>query len=88
MFKSTVRKTTVLSHRVMNEVSAELVIGLLASGKTFQDISEKLKHLYPHISRGLSAQSVRRYAKEHSLKEKAENIVQEAVLESQVNEVY
>ena len=48
----------------MEGVSQDIVQSLLVMGKTYQEISVELKHVYPDIVRGLSARSVRRYVQE------------------------
>ena len=56
---------------------------MLARGQTYKSISLELKALYPHIQRGLSERSVRRYVKENNLK--AQDVV--AAVHQSVSEV-
>ena len=70
----------------MESVSLEVVRSLLLQGKTYREISLELQELYPHISRGLSPRSIRRYVKANSLLELANQDVLEAV-DASVNEV-
>ena len=70
----------------MESVCPEVVTSLLASGRSYKDISQELKALYPLIQRGLSERSVRRYVKDNNLRAQAEGYVLETVRES-VNEV-
>ena len=55
----------------MDSVSIDIVRGLLVIGKTYEEISSELKDLYPHITRGLSTRSVRRYVAQNRLKDLA-----------------
>lgn len=66
----------------MESVCPEIVTSLLASGRSYKDISQELKSLYPQVQRGLSERSVRRYVKENNLKVQAEQHVLETVKES------
>lgn len=43
----------------------DVVRGLLAAGNSYKAISIELKELYPHISRGLSERTIRRYVKDN-----------------------
>ena len=49
----------------MEYISPALIQGLISSGKTYAEVSEELKTLYPH---GLSEQNIRRYVKENYVK--------------------
>ena len=69
----------------MESVCPEIVTSLLASGRSYKDISQELKALYLLIQRGLSERSVRRYVKDN-LRAQAEGYVLETVREG-VNEV-
>ena len=53
----------------METVSMDVVRNLLLTGKTYSEISTELQRMYPHIVRGLSIRSVRRYVKGKALKE-------------------
>ena len=66
----------------MESVPTDLVKSLLAAGNTYSQISSYLKQQYPHISRGFSERSVRRYVKENDLKEAVKSDTLEAVRES------
>lgn len=66
----------------MESIPADLVKSLLAAGNTYSQISSYLKQQYPHISRGLSERSIRRYVKENDLKEEVKSDALEAVKES------
>jgi uncharacterized protein with HEPN domain len=55
----------------MDSVSIDIVRGLLVIGKTHEEISSELKHLYPHITRGPSARNMRRYVAQNGLKDLA-----------------
>ena len=70
----------------MDSVSIDIVKGLLSVGKSYDEISVELQQVYPNITRGLSARSVRRYVKEKGLKEIVKHEVIEAVKDS-VSEV-
>ena len=52
----------------MDSISIDIVHGLLVIGKTYKEIASELKHLYPHITRGLS---MRRYVAQNGLKDLA-----------------
>ena len=69
----------------MEQVSEDIVRSLLLLGISYNEISTKLQRLYPHISRGLSARSVRCYIKDHNLREALdqhkEDIIEESVQE-------
>ena len=71
----------------MDSVCPEIVQSLLVVGNSYKEMETELKVHYPHISRGLSERSIRRYVKENGLRVKAYQEVQKAVEES-VNEVY
>ena len=75
----------------MDQVHPELVRRWLSCGKTYQQISVELKHLYPSVVRGLSSRSVRRYVAQLDLKSAArrdvDEVVQEAVAEVGVHAV-
>lgn len=71
----------------MDSVCPEIVKGLLLVGNSYKAIAAELKILYPHISRGLSERSIRRYVRENDLREQVDQCVQKAVEES-VNEVH
>ena len=66
----------------MDGVSVDVVRELLASGMTYSQISSELKQQFPHILRGLSERSVRRFVKENSLKEVVKRDVVDAVKKS------
>ena len=51
-------------------------------GRTYDEISAELQQVYPHIARGLSARSVRRYVKENDLKQLVKDEVVQAVKDS------
>ena len=70
----------------MESVPVDVVKGLLTAGNTYSQISSYLKEQYPHISRGLSERSIRRYVKENNLREEVKGDALEAVKES-VSEV-
>jgi hypothetical protein len=69
----------------MQQVSEDIVRSLLLLGSSCTEISTELQRLYLHISRGLSARSVRRYIKDHKLREALdqhkEDIIEESVQE-------
>ena len=67
----------------MESVSVDAVKGLLATGKTYQEISDELKQMYCGIPRGLS---VRRFVKDNNLKQYADGVLENAVEEA-VSEV-
>lgn len=68
----------------MEQVSED-IRSLLVLGRTCSEISIELQGLYLHISRGLSARSVRWYIKDHNLREALdkhkEDIIEESVQE-------
>lgn len=66
----------------MESVSFSDVKELLTAGMSYQEISEKLKQLYPGIQQGLSSRSVRRFVNVNNLRESANHDAQEAVRES------
>ena len=70
----------------MESVSVDVVKGLLATGKTYQEISDELKQMYRGIPRGLSVRSVRRFVKDNNLKQYADGVLENAVEEG-VSEV-
>ena len=51
----------------MEDVEREVIDDLVKSGLTYRAISERLRELYPHITRGLSERSVRRYCRADGL---------------------
>ena len=69
----------------MEQVSEDIVRSLLLLGKTCSQISTELQGLYPHVTRGLSARSVRRYIKDQDLREALdkhrEDVIQDSVHE-------
>ena len=66
----------------MEPVSEDIVRTLLLLGSSCTEISTELQCLYPHISRGLSARSVRHYIKDHKLRDRhKEDIIEESVQE-------
>ena len=71
----------------MEHVDRNLVEYLRCQGKTYTQISEQLKTIYPAISTGLSSRSVRRYCYVHSIDKLTEDQVDEVVREA-VNEVH
>lgn len=56
------------------------------AGRTYQEILDELKQLYPSVMRGLSVRSVRRFVKEKQLKQQADIVLKDAV-EDAVGEV-
>ena len=70
----------------MDSIPVDVVKGLLARGQTYTQISAYLKQQYPHVSRGFSERSIRRFVKENGLKEEVKSDTVEAVKES-VSEV-
>ena len=66
----------------MESVCPEIVTSLLASGRSYKDISQELKALYPQIQCGLSERSVRKYVKDNNLRAQAEQDILETVQES------
>ena len=70
----------------MEAVSLDTVKDLLVAGRTYQEMSEELKQLYPGIPHGLSARSVRRFVKDNELKQYVADVVQD-VVEEAVGEV-
>ena len=66
----------------MESVCPEVVTSLLASGRSYKDISQELKALYPLIQHGLSERSIRRYIMDHNLRAQVEGYVLETVRES------
>jgi hypothetical protein len=67
-------------------VTATVVKDLLLAGKTYKEISDELKQLYPGLARGLSVRSVRRFVKEKQLRQVANSMLKDA-LEEAVGEV-
>ena len=65
----------------MESIPADLVKNLLAVGNTYSQISSYLKQQYPHIFRGLSEMSIRRYGKENNINKEVESDALEAVKE-------
>ena len=63
-------------------MSADVVQGLLMAGRTYQEISDELKQLYPSVIRGFSVRSVRRFVKEKQLKQQADHGIMDAVEEA------
>ena len=70
----------------MDAVSMDIVKSLLLTGKTYSEISTELQQMYPHIVRGLSTRSVRRYVKEKGLKEICDRD-RKHTIEDSINEV-
>lgn len=70
----------------METVSMDIVRSLLLTGKTYSEISMELQQMYPHIVRGLSTRSVRRYVKEKGLKEICDRD-RKHTIEDSINEV-
>ena len=70
----------------MEAVSSDTVKGLLVAGRTYQEISDELKQLYPGIPRGLSVRSVRRFVKDNKLNQYANDVLED-VVEGAVGEV-
>lgn len=70
----------------MDSVPLDLVRSLLLMGRTYSEISSELQQLYPHIDRGLSTRSVRRYVKENGLRGVCDSDRQQAV-EASISEV-
>ena len=52
---------------LMESVGREVTADLVKAGLSYIAISERLRELYPHISRGLSAKSVWRYIRANGL---------------------
>ena len=50
-----------LNISLMESVGREVTADLVKAGLSYRAISERLQELYPHITRGLSKQSVWRY---------------------------
>ena len=72
----------------MECVSLDIVRSLLLTGRTYSEISTELQMMYPHIVRGLSARSVRRYVKEKGLQAICDNDRQQAIIDKDsINEV-
>ena len=69
----------------MESISIDIVKRLLSVGKSYE-ISVELQQVYPNITRGLSARSVRRYVKEKGIKEIVKHEVIQALKDS-VSEV-
>ena len=55
------------NHLKMDTISAEFVYSLVVKGWSYRDISEHLQSMYPHIQRGLSERSVRRFCCDHGI---------------------
>lgn len=74
----------------MDSVAIEEVQELLLKGLTYKDISIELKRNHPHINRGLSERSVRRFIKSNDLRETVKCEVREVVRQSiaEVSRVY
>ena len=70
----------------MEQVSEDIVRSLLLLGSSCNEISTELQRIYPHISRGLSSRSVRRYIKDHHLREALDQH-KEDIIEESVHEV-
>ena len=66
----------------MEQVPRELLQGLVASGRTYQQIAAELKRLYPNTIRGLSSRSVRRYVAQLDIKSAVARDVHQAVREA------
>lgn len=68
----------------MEQVSVEVIAGLVQRGWTYEAISEHLKTTYPEVQRGFSARSIRRFCSQHIKKLKGndlDEVVEEAVTE-------
>ena len=63
----------------MESIPIDTVRDLLASRKTYAQISNELKRQYPQVGRGLSARSIRRYVKENGIKVEINKMVEETV---------
>jgi len=74
------------STTAMDKVSATHVRSQLECGASYQEILQQLKALYPNITRGLSARSVRRYVEQNGLQKEVEEHINTVVQES-VHEV-
>ena len=66
----------------MESVSVYVVKEFLLAGKSYAEISQELKTLYPSIHRGLSTRSIRRYVKANHIKEIVDEDLQGIVRES------
>ena len=71
---------------VMDEVDHAEVIELVKRGYTYEIISEIFKSNYPHVKRGLSSRSIRRFCKDNNVKKLDEEEVDE-IVEGAVTEV-
>ena len=49
---------------MVSSIPVDTVRDLLASGKSYTQISDELRQQHPEIRRGLSARNIRRYVKE------------------------
>ena len=69
----------------MEQVSVEVIAGLVQRGWTYEAISEHLKTAYPEVQRGFSARNIRRFCSEHDVKKlrgsELDEVVEEAVTE-------
>ena len=67
----------------MESVHKDFVEELIIAGFTYKEVSEELERKYPHIQKGLSSRSVRRYCQIHKLKklkdDELDQVVDEAI---------
>ena len=71
---------------MVSSIPVDTVSDLLASGKSYAQISDELKQQHPEIRRGLSARNIRRYVKENRIKAKIDRQTEET-LQAAVSEV-
>ena len=57
-----------LNLSIMENVGSEVIADLVKAGLTYTAISERLRQLYPHITGGLSSESVRRHCVANGLR--------------------
>ena len=63
----------------MEQVDIRLVEHLRCQGKTYEEMSQHLKSLYPNLSAGLSARSVRRFCKLYDINKLSDSEVDSVV---------
>ena len=71
---------------MVSSIPVDTVSDLLASGKSYAQISDELRQQHPEIRRGLSARNIRRYVKENGIKAKIDRQTEET-LQAAVSEV-
>ena len=71
---------------MVSSIPVDTVRDLLASGKSYTQISDELRQQHPEIRRGLSARNIRRYVKENGIKAKIDRQTEE-ILQAAVSEV-